>query len=206
MSGAPAGIYDDPSEPGRQRYWDGSAWGAQLPVAPGPGGAPSPHVSYGDVQPRPAPQPSWGTPGSSGTYASHHSPGGFSHAAGWVAPETHNLLTATRACLTKYADFSGRASRSEFWYFALFLVILEFAAGFAGGLFGALSGMSDTSIGTAVDSISLLITLATLLPSLAVSWRRMHDTDRSGVYALIPIYGWFIIPMFRGTPGPNSWG
>lgn len=205
MSNAPAGIYDDPSEPGRQRYWDGSSWGAQLPVAPGPGGAPSLRAAYGDIPPQPTPPSSWGNPGSGG-HADHLSPSSFSRAAGWSPPETRNLLTAVRACLSGYADFSGRASRSEFWYFLLFLFILEFAVGFAVGFFGVLSGMSDASIDTAGESISLLITLATFIPSLAVSWRRMQDTDRSGFYALIPVYGWFIIPMFRGTPGPNRWG
>lgn len=83
-----------------------------------------------------------------------------------------------RTCYTKYADFTGRASRPEFWWFVLF----NFVAGLA------LSVVSD--------KVSAAFSLATLLPNFAVTTRRLHDTDRSGwlqLLFLIPIVGWILV-------------
>lgn len=83
-----------------------------------------------------------------------------------------------QTCFSKYADFSGRASKSEFWWWFLFIVLLSAAAQMIG----------KTPAG--------LVSLATLLPSLAVTARRLHDTDRSGwwqLIGLIPVVGWLIV-------------
>lgn len=86
---------------------------------------------------------------------------------------------AIRTCLRKYVTFSGRASRSEFWWFFLFLVLAQFVLGFLDGLLlGARGGNG---------ALSSLFSLATFLPSVSASWRRMHDTGRSGLYALYPL-------------------
>jgi uncharacterized membrane protein YhaH (DUF805 family) len=99
----------------------------------------------------------------------------------------------------KYADFTGRARRSEFWYFALF--------NFIGSI---LTVGVDEVLGTGF--INGVYSLALLVPSIAVGVRRLHDTNRSGWWYLIvfiPIIGaivllvWFIT---EGTPGTNEYG
>lgn len=93
-----------------------------------------------------------------------------------------------RTCFTKYATFDGRASRSEFWWFALFTFLASAAAGM----------VSETLAG--------LFSLAVLLPSLAVGARRLHDTDRSGWFLLlwlIPLIGWLVL-LFWAVQGPRE--
>ena len=79
---------------------------------------------------------------------------------------------------TNYATFDGRASRAEFWWWILFTFLVSMAA-------GAVSA-----------TLSQIFSLAVLLPSLAVSARRLHDTDRSAWFLLlwfIPVFGWIIL-------------
>ncbi len=80
---------------------------------------------------------------------------------------------AVSACLTKYSTFSGRACRSEFWYFYLFCLFVGWGASFV-----------DVALNTG-EIVSLIINSALLLPSLAVSSRRLHDTGRSGWWILL---------------------
>ena len=103
-----------------------------------------------------------------------------------------NFQESIQACFTKYADFKGRASRSEYWWFVLFIVLVSLGTSMVGHL---LSG---------------LFSLATLLPSIAVATRRLHDTDRSGwwqLIALIPVVGWFIMRYWLVQPSkePNRY-
>jgi len=98
-----------------------------------------------------------------------------------------------KVCFSKYADFNGRASRSEYWWFALFIVLATFAADVIS------------------DKLSLLISIATLLPLIAVTARRLHDTNRSGwlqLIALIPVLGWIAIIYFliQKPKEPNNFG
>jgi uncharacterized membrane protein YhaH (DUF805 family) len=99
----------------------------------------------------------------------------------------------------KYAVFSGRARRAEYWWFALFNVIILFALGF-------IDGYAYLYITDDVGLLSTLYNLAILLPGLAVAVRRMHDCGKNGWYLLIPIYGWIVLPCTKGTPGPNQYG
>ena len=81
----------------------------------------------------------------------------------------------------KYADFTGRASRSEFWWFMLLLFLVS-------------AGASMIS-----QVVSGLFSLATLVPSLAAGARRLHDTNRSGWLQLlwiVPVIGWIIVIVF----------
>lgn len=102
--------------------------------------------------------------------------------------------------LKKYAVFSGRARRTEYWMFILFNVIIAAVLGFIEGLIG--------SPGT----ISGLYSLAVLIPSLAVLARRLHDTDRSGwwiLIGLVPFIGALVLLIFAvlpGTQGSNRFG
>ena len=107
--------------------------------------------------------------------------------------------------LKKYAVFSGRARRKEYWYFLLFNIIIGFVLGLIEGTTG-LARKNPQSI------LGLIYSLAVLLPGLAVSVRRLHDTGRSGwlvLIALVPFVGGIILLVFMaqdGTPGENQYG
>lgn len=84
---------------------------------------------------------------------------------------------SVRTCLARYATFSGRASRPEYWWFMLFIFLGSFVAGFVDS---AVFGEGTALVGT-------IFSLATLIPSLAVGWRRMHDSGRSGLHLVYPL-------------------
>lgn len=88
---------------------------------------------------------------------------------------------AIRVCFSKFADFSGRANRAEFWFFNLFLI--------AGNALIVMLAASRPTL----DFIGTVWSFVVLLPSLSVSVRRMHDTDRSGAYILIGFLGSVLI-------------
>jgi len=95
--------------------------------------------------------------------------------------------------LKKYAVFNGRARRKEFWYFALFNCIIGFV------LIGidVATGTYDTEAGIGV--LGGVYSLAVLIPCIAVSVRRLHDTDRSGwwlLISLIPLIGAIVLLFF----------
>jgi uncharacterized membrane protein YhaH (DUF805 family) len=95
--------------------------------------------------------------------------------------------------LQNYATFSGRARRSEYWYFFLFNLIFAFCFGIITGLLGL------------PDFAANLYSIAVLIPSIAVGVRRMHDVGKSGWYILIPIYS-FVLACTEGTQGDNEYG
>ena len=93
------------------------------------------------------------------------------------------FFEAIAASLGKYADFDGRASRPEFWWFALFLLLASAAA-----------GVIDQSNGYRTGGpVSGLLSVATILPSVAVGARRLHDIGKSGLWQLIAFTGFGII-------------
>ena len=100
----------------------------------------------------------------------------------------------------KYVCFSGRARRKEYWMFVLFNFLVSFVAQVIDGLLSA-GGL-----------LCLIVCLGLLLPSLGVSIRRLHDTDRSGwwlLIALIPLIGPLVLLVFMcldGTSGENRFG
>lgn len=108
--------------------------------------------------------------------------------------------------LKKYAVFSGRARRKEYWLFALFNVIISIVLTAVDGLIGSFS--SDAGIGL----ISGIYTLAILIPGIAVGVRRLHDTNRSGWWmfiSLVPCIGPIILLVFMvqdSQPGVNRFG
>lgn len=108
---------------------------------------------------------------------------------------------AVRTCFRKYFTFSGRASRPEYWYFALFIFLGSLIAGFLDGLiFGAAT--VETGPGQfRVESegpFAALFSLATLIPSLSAGWRRMHDSGRSGLFLIYPLIVMTGISIFIG--------
>jgi len=122
------------------------------------------------------------------------------------------LSESVTAVLRKYADFSGRANRPEYWYWvlAMFLVQIVLAL-IEGAILAPMLGFVAFSP-EAGQPLRLLFSLAVLMPSLAVAVRRLHDTGRSGwwlLIQLIPILGalvilwWLIQPS---EPGENRFG
>ncbi|HIE1101898.1 MULTISPECIES: DUF805 domain-containing protein [Stenotrophomonas] len=110
--------------------------------------------------------------------------------------------------LTRYTQFSGRASRSEFWWFQLFVLIL-FLPVMVLGYLGALNGSNTLSLLS--GGLNIVLSLGLFLPMISVAVRRLHDTDRSGwwyLLAFIPIIGlvMLVFMLLPGTPGDNRFG
>ena len=111
-----------------------------------------------------------GPGGATGTGAAQTGPDGL-----YVGAPSRGFLEAISVCLRRYFTFSGRASRSEYWFFILFTVLLAFVTSFLDAtLFGV--AMSEDVAGP----LNSLASLAVFIPTLAVGWRRLHDTGRSG--------------------------
>lgn len=115
--------------------------------------------------------------------------------------------------LRQYADFSGRARRTEFWMFVLFNAIAIVILTILDNLLGlSSSSMGGGSIYVSGGILTGIYQLAVLVPSLAVGARRLHDTGRSGwwqLIALIPLVGAIILIVFwatDGDPNPNQHG
>ncbi len=112
---------------------------------------------------------------------------------------------AVQSVFSKYAVFEGRARRSEYWYFVLFNSIVSLVLSLIGQMIGG-DGSSFQSGLTGVYS------LAVLVPSIAVSVRRLHDVGKAGTWYLInfvPIIGWIVFIVFAAKdsdPGENQYG
>jgi uncharacterized membrane protein YhaH (DUF805 family) len=106
----------------------------------------------------------------------------------------------------KYADFSGRARRREYWVFVLFNLIISVVLSVCDVVLGTYSAAASIGI------LSGIYTLAVLIPGIAVTVRRLHDTGRSGwwiVIVLVPIVGWIVLLVFMlldTQPGQNAYG
>ena len=110
-----------------------------------------------------------------------------------------DFQTSIKTCFNKYADFSGRALRSEFWFFCLFT--------FLGGIITVI--IDVIILGYSVESygpINLIFSVGVLLPSFAVTTRRLHDINRSGWWQLIEltIIGILLIIICCVTEGDNK--
>ena len=116
-------------------------------------------------------------------------------------PELEYKMNYFIYCLKNYFNFSGRATRSEFWYFMLFVL-----------LFGIVITLIEVIMGTYDSGIlSLIYNLALLFPTLAVSTRRLHDTNRSGwwnLIMLVPIIGIIVLIVFycQDSKEDNKYG
>jgi uncharacterized membrane protein YhaH (DUF805 family) len=112
-----------------------------------------------------------------------------------------SFTDAIATCFSKYATFTGRATRAEYWWFYLFNILLNWGASITGALV----------FGEGGDALSLLPTVALILPGIAVAVRRLHDTGRSGwnqlwaltIIGIIPLIIWFAT---EGDQGENAYG
>jgi uncharacterized membrane protein YhaH (DUF805 family) len=116
-------------------------------------------------------------------------------------------------CLKQYADFRGRARRKEYWMFTLFCVIFYIVAMFLDNLLGITftmdTGYEEVDMG--YGWLYLLFTLFTLVPSLAVLCRRLHDIGKSGwwwLILLIPLAGmiWMLVLLCTDSKEENQYG
>lgn len=111
-----------------------------------------------------------------------------------------NVEQAFRISLGKYADFSGRSSRPEYWYFMLPIMVIMLIANLVDSL---LIGM---------QVLSLIVGLAALVPTLSAGARRLHDTNRPAwwlLLSLVPVVGAIAVIYLccqPGTQGPNDFG
>ncbi|MEU5423462.1 DUF805 domain-containing protein [Streptomyces sp. NPDC020667] len=102
--------------------------------------------------------------------------------------------------LKKYAVFNGRARRQEYWMFTLIATVISLVL-----------AVADALLGTN-QILQFAFALALLIPTLAVSFRRLHDTHRSGwwiLIGLVPLVGWIILLVFMcldSTPHHNKYG
>ncbi len=96
-----------------------------------------------------------------------------------------SFFESIRVCLVKYADFNGQASRPEFWWFTLFIVLV------------------GTALGYANQNLVSIFGVAAALPFLAVGARRLHQTGRSGwwqLFYLVPVAGMFVVGILMAVP------
>ncbi len=113
------------------------------------------------------------------------------------------FVEAVKSVFTKYATFSGRARRSEYWYFFLFNCIVSALI----GAIGAAIGGESTA-----NSLSSIWSLAVFIPTLAVSWRRLHDIGKAGGFwflNFIPLVGQIILLVWfckDSQPEDNQYG
>lgn len=109
--------------------------------------------------------------------------------------------------LKRYAEFSGRSRRKEYWLFILLYVILSVVATLLDT-----SVFREMAINNEMGVVSLIVSVGLIIPLIAVAIRRLHDTDRSGwwiLLGLIPLLGGLVLLVFYcldGTPGDNRFG
>ena len=89
------------------------------------------------------------------------------------------MIESIKGSLNKYVDFSGRATRKEYWTFYLFYIVAMFVSGFIGALLG-------------IDALSNIVLLILLIPVISCGARRMHDVGKSGWFQLVPFYNLYL--------------
>ena len=165
------GWYPDPSNTAKLKWWNGSAWTNEPQPPSGVPASPSGYLapSSGSVAP---------------SFPGQENPG-FSYSTS-SGPKMVSFEDSVRIGLSKYATFSGRATRSEYWFFSLFYALVIFATFW-------LSILLDNEF---VALLAVGIWLALFLPSISVLVRRLHDTGKSGWWywlALVPFGGIAVI-------------
>ena len=112
--------------------------------------------------------------------------------------------------LKRYAEFSGRSRRKEYWMFFLLTLLVTIGLGIATGGEEGISGVVDEDGG--ISFVMIVFYIAILIPTVAVEVRRFHDQDKSGWFVLlnfVPFVGWLIVLVLmclEGTKGENQYG
>lgn len=116
------------------------------------------------------------------------------------------FVDAIKSGFKNYVKFDGRATRSEYWWFVLFQILVLIVPDI---MMNAEIRGGGAGIGTLLYVVGALVFF---LPGLGLSFRRLHDTDRSAWWLLIgfiPLVGWILLIVWtasKGTPGPNRYG
>jgi uncharacterized membrane protein YhaH (DUF805 family) len=118
-----------------------------------------------------------------------------------------NFTDAVTAVFKKYTDFSGRSLRSEFWYWILFTFLVSIVL----SIMDSILFNSNISLADSNGPLEIIFNLATLVPTVSVGARRLHDVDKSGWWQLIAITVVGLIPLIIwfarvGTKGKNDFG
>jgi len=128
--------------------------------------------------------------------------GGYGAPTGGRPRPKVDMKQAVTLFFKNYVVFNGRASRSEYWWVTLFTIVVDIVLNAIGRVIGE-NGSA------AIMTLTYLWGLAILVPSLAITWRRLHDTGRSGAWILLwflPIVGWIILIVFLASPSrPDAW-
>jgi len=109
-----------------------------------------------------------------------------------------NFISSIKTCFKKYIDFKGRASRSEYWFFIWFFILLWVGLLFAGeywdesNLFYELSDSLYNTLNYLIIGLIYGFPLICLIPLISVTIRRIHDIGQSGFVILIFVFGFFI--------------
>lgn len=174
----PGWYHGEGDPPGTQRWWDGAQWVGEPVAVPSSPNPVGAHAAAGVV------------------------------AGGTPRPETDNMIGWARLALSRWSDFSGRACRAEYWWFAVALAIAYVVSVV---VFAALTALGDA--GAAIGFILLVVLwLAAIVPNLSVAVRRLHDTGKSGwalLLGIIPLIGGILLLVWYATdsdPGPNRYG
>jgi uncharacterized membrane protein YhaH (DUF805 family) len=115
-----------------------------------------------------------------------------------------NFTQAIKSGFSNYVNFSGRAIRSEFWFWNLFIFLISIVA--------EIIDYSYVGTDSLSSPLTSIIELGTFLPGLAVAIRRLHDIDRTGWWFLlvfVPLIGFIVLIIWwcsKGTDGPNRFG
>lgn len=180
------GWYPDPSNPEKLKWWNGSAWTNEPQTQAGVPASPSGYLAPSSVQPAPS--------------FSGQDNSGFSYGSS-SGPKMVSFEDSVKIGLSKYSTFSGRATRSEYWFFTLFYSLVIFATFW-------LSIIFDYEF---IAFLSVAIWLALLLPTISVLVRRLHDTGKSGWWywiSLVPFVGIVLIVFLcqQSELAPNKYG
>lgn len=108
-------------------------------------------------------------------------------------PQSRPMMTiqeSVRTCIRKYADFSGRATRAEYWWWVLATLLVGFALGAVDGFVNSISGYKT------ISPFSFIFGIAVLLPDLAVTCRRLHDIGKTGWWQFV----WFALAFLGAIP------
>lgn len=193
MTNVSPGWYQDPANSLNERFWNGTSWTEQVRTS-----APQTNVNTGqdwsgitpvnnysvsNFPPNNAPQ---GNTAPFNAQQNFTTPFGIPNQSPQsdLAPRPVNMIDALTRAFTKYADFKGRASKSEFWFFYLWSFVFVW-----------------------IPFINIIWLFASFIPLLAVGTRRLHDIGKPGVYwlfSLIPFAGFIIMIVFWVTDGERD--
>jgi uncharacterized membrane protein YhaH (DUF805 family) len=202
---APSGWYPDPENQQKERWWDGESWGEQTrqisPLSQLPPPSPLSHL---------APPPASDAWSASLHHAGSHSGQRAYADPGLITAPALSFGAAVRDAFRNYAVFTGRTSRSGYWYFFLFAFLGSFAAGMLDGLLLASGVLQNTPDSAFTGIASPLWQLGILLPALSALTRRLRDAGYRPRYLwllIVPggVLVILVLLLSKGKPGlPNK--